>query len=125
MFFFSSSPDQIYWDHNGDTKTRIHPSAAHEGTSIPRHHKRHTRLENCRTWSCVQVSRALTNMYNYCISTFSRGGLRPGDVLTHVNGKVVNSVQQIYEALETNEKLIIRAVRSGHPMEVQITPEDA
>lgn len=53
------------------------------------------------------------------------GGLRPGDIITHINGKSVLSSGNIYEALgEKGTVLTMTVVRGKNIIQLSITPED-
>lgn len=53
------------------------------------------------------------------------GGLAPGDIITHINGKLVASSSNIYEALgERGSALTMTVVRGNARMQVVVTPED-
>ncbi|XP_037025429.1 serine protease HTRA2, mitochondrial [Bradysia coprophila] len=53
------------------------------------------------------------------------GGLYPGDIITHINGKAVSSSGNIYEALgEKGSNLTMTIVRGNARMQLVITPED-
>lgn len=53
------------------------------------------------------------------------GGLAPGDIITHINGKSVSSSGNIYGALgEKGSALTMTVVRSNSRIELVITPED-
>lgn len=53
------------------------------------------------------------------------GGLAPGDIITHINGKPVSSSGNIYEALgEKGTNLTMAIVRGNNRMQLIITPED-
>ncbi|XP_015116393.1 serine protease HTRA2, mitochondrial [Diachasma alloeum] len=53
------------------------------------------------------------------------GGLKAGDIVTHVNGEVVVSASSIYKVLENPGALILRVIRSGEVFELRIEPEEA
>ncbi|KAJ6649477.1 Serine protease HTRA2, mitochondrial [Pseudolycoriella hygida] len=53
------------------------------------------------------------------------GGLAPGDIITHINGKSVASSGSIYEALgEKGSTLNMTVVRGSSKIQLVITPED-
>lgn len=53
------------------------------------------------------------------------GGLQPGDIITHINGKEINSSGDVYELLAAQEKkLAITIYRGQQPATVHIFPED-
>lgn len=53
------------------------------------------------------------------------GGLAPGDIITHINGKSVSSSGNIYEALgEKGTALIMTVVRGNSRLQLRVTPED-
>lgn len=51
-------------------------------------------------------------------------GLKTGDVVTHINSKVVQDVNSIYKALESGKPLNMRIIRNGIFQEIIIIPED-
>ncbi|XP_012261262.2 serine protease HTRA2, mitochondrial [Athalia rosae] len=53
------------------------------------------------------------------------GGLRPGDIVTHVNGAPVLSAADIYEALEKPGPIKMIIARTGGIVEVTVVPEEA
>lgn len=60
-----------------------------------------------------------------CEFLFCSGGLAPGDIITHINGKSVSSSGNIYEALgEKGSTLTMTIVRGNSRMQLVITPED-
>ncbi|XP_041781290.1 serine protease HTRA2, mitochondrial [Anopheles merus] len=53
------------------------------------------------------------------------GGLQPGDIITHINGKEINSSGDVYELLAAQEKkLAITIYRGQQPATVHVFPED-
>lgn len=54
------------------------------------------------------------------------GGLRPGDIVTVINNKLVHSAQDVYKALEGKGSLKLKVFRPGASKEIEITvtPED-
>lgn len=55
----------------------------------------------------------------------NRGGLAPGDIITHINGKSVSSSGNIYEALgERGSTLTMTVVRGNSTIKLVVTPED-
>jgi S1-C subfamily serine protease len=53
-----------------------------------------------------------------------RGGLRPGDVITHINGQSVSSVQDIFRFLEGNQTLKVAVRRGAETFEFMVVPEE-
>lgn len=54
------------------------------------------------------------------------GGLQPGDIVTHINGKPVKHSNDIYTILSETQSRVLRmtVVRFGQRVEVSVTPED-
>ncbi|XP_008558336.1 serine protease HTRA2, mitochondrial [Microplitis demolitor] len=52
------------------------------------------------------------------------GGLRAGDILTHVNDEPVVEVANIYKALEKPGSLIMTVLRNGETLKLRVEPED-
>ncbi|XP_021931095.1 serine protease HTRA2, mitochondrial isoform X4 [Zootermopsis nevadensis] len=52
------------------------------------------------------------------------GGLRPGDIVTHVNGSAVHGASNIYQALETGQPLKVIVIRGTEHLHIKIIPED-
>ncbi|CAD7086979.1 unnamed protein product [Hermetia illucens] len=52
------------------------------------------------------------------------GGLLPGDIVTHVNGKEVKSTADIYNALSEKSKLNLTVHRAERQLKIVVTPED-
>ena len=57
---------------------------------------------------------------NYVFS----GGLKPGDIITHVNGEPIKSSTDIYKVLEKVGSIIVTVIRSGIVLQLEIQPED-
>lgn len=56
---------------------------------------------------------------------FCRGGLNPGDIVTHINKKEIKTSSDVYEALSDNSKTLdITIFRGLKKMTLAITPED-
>lgn len=54
-----------------------------------------------------------------------RGGLSPGDIITHINGKEVKNSANIYDVLGGKGKLLTMSVFRGNKrITVNVTPED-
>lgn len=66
----------------------------------------------------------LSTIINYLIC-FS-GGLQPGDIVTHIDGKPVKHANDIYSILSNTKSrsLKMSVSRFGHKIDVTITPED-
>lgn len=75
-------------------------------------------------WLCDNISYILSH-FNYRL--FYRGGLQPGDIVTEINGKRVQNVNDIYEVLGNQSIRLLKmtVVRYGQRFEVKITPEDS
>lgn len=58
---------------------------------------------------------------------FFRGGLLPGDIVTHINDKQVKSANDIYELLKDYKsvKLKMYVSRFGQKITLEVTPEEA
>ncbi|XP_008211554.1 serine protease HTRA2, mitochondrial isoform X1 [Nasonia vitripennis] len=52
------------------------------------------------------------------------GGLKPGDVITHVNGEPIQSSNDIYKVLEKPGSITVTLIRSGVVLQLEIQPED-
>lgn len=52
------------------------------------------------------------------------GGLKPGDIVTHVNSKAIEGIESIYQAAETGEPLKFTVIRGGVYLDVVVTPEE-
>jgi HtrA serine peptidase 2 len=52
------------------------------------------------------------------------GGLRPGDIVTHVNGSPVHAASNIYQALEFGQPLKMTVVRGTEHLQITVIPED-
>lgn len=56
---------------------------------------------------------------------FFSGGLAPGDIITHINGKSVSNSGNIYEALGgKGSTLMMSVVRGNTRIQLVVTPED-
>lgn len=53
-----------------------------------------------------------------------KGGLRPGDIITHVNGTIVESAGTIYSFLEKSGKMNVSVIRSGQRFNIVVIPEE-
>lgn len=62
--------------------------------------------------------------FNYGFLSF-RGGLSPGDIVTHINKKEIKTSSDVYEALADNSKTLdITIFRGPKRLTLTITPED-
>ncbi|XP_076165943.1 HTRA2-related serine protease isoform X2 [Ptiloglossa arizonensis] len=52
------------------------------------------------------------------------GGMQRGDIITHINGKPVINVSDIYDAIDTSQILRITLIRETQPLEINIRLED-
>ncbi|XP_058808013.1 serine protease HTRA2, mitochondrial [Phymastichus coffea] len=52
------------------------------------------------------------------------GGLKPGDIITHVNGEPIRSSTDIYKILEKAGSILITLIRSGVVLQLEVQPED-
>ncbi|XP_034940021.1 serine protease HTRA2, mitochondrial [Chelonus insularis] len=52
------------------------------------------------------------------------GGLKAGDIITHVNDEPVIEVSNIYSVLEKSSSLIMTVVRNGEILKLRVEPED-
>lgn len=61
------------------------------------------------------------------IKGFFRGGLQPGDIVTHIDGKPIKRAQDVYDLLRqmTASKMKMSVQRQGKQVELQIQPEDS
>ena len=59
------------------------------------------------------------------MSRDNSGGVRPGDVITAINGEPVTSSADVYKAVNTGKSLQLTILRtdSSVPMLVTVTPE--
>ncbi len=55
---------------------------------------------------------------------FSSGGIRPGDVITKINGKIVMSASDFYTAVENNDMVHLHIMRGQKKIELSIHPEE-
>ncbi|GLH03853.1 Serine protease HTRA2, mitochondrial [Gryllus bimaculatus] len=53
-----------------------------------------------------------------------KGGLRPGDIITHINGNLVENAGTIYSSLEGSGTLNVAILRGGHRLTVVVLPEE-
>nr|CAD7439673.1 unnamed protein product [Timema bartmani] len=51
-------------------------------------------------------------------------GLKPGDIVTHINNKPVKGANDIYMALEAGKPLVMMVVRENKRFEVTVIPEE-
>lgn len=69
----------------------------------------------------IQKSSNITNSFSY----HSSGGLSPGDIITHINGREVKNSSDIYDVLGGKGKTLNMTVFRGNKiMNVNVTPED-
>lgn len=60
-----------------------------------------------------------------CFFSFYSGGLNPGDIVTHINGKEVHNTSDIYAFLsEKGKALNMTIYRGTKRLEVMIVPEE-
>ncbi|KAJ8670490.1 hypothetical protein QAD02_001749 [Eretmocerus hayati] len=52
------------------------------------------------------------------------GGLKPGDIITHVNGEAVKTSSDIYKALEQPGTMLVTLIRSGVVLQLEVQPEE-
>lgn len=54
------------------------------------------------------------------------GGLQPGDIVTHINGKEIGGAKDVYTILsdEKTSNLRMTVIRSGVVLQLSVTPED-
>ncbi|PSN42747.1 Serine protease HTRA2 [Blattella germanica] len=52
------------------------------------------------------------------------GGLKPGDIVTHINGNPVYGASNVYTALESSQYLQMSVVRGNQHLVFKITPEE-
>ncbi|XP_046752747.1 serine protease HTRA2, mitochondrial isoform X2 [Diprion similis] len=53
------------------------------------------------------------------------GGLKPGDIVTHINGEPARAAIDIYKVLEKPGSVNVTVVRSGQVVQVSVVPEEA
>ncbi|XP_046409905.1 serine protease HTRA2, mitochondrial isoform X2 [Neodiprion pinetum] len=53
------------------------------------------------------------------------GGLKPGDIVTHINGEPARAAIDIYKVLEKPGPVNVTVVRSGQVVQVSVVPEEA
>ncbi|CAB3377044.1 Hypothetical predicted protein [Cloeon dipterum] len=53
-----------------------------------------------------------------------KGGLRPGDVVTHINGQQVKNVQDIFKCLDNNQSLNVLVKRGTANLDLTVVAED-
>lgn len=64
------------------------------------------------------------NKHDY-FSSIHSGGLNPGDIITHINGKEIHSSSDVYEALShLGKALNITIYRGLNRLSVTVIPED-
>jgi S1-C subfamily serine protease len=59
-----------------------------------------------------------------CLHFIFRGGLKPGDIVTHVSGSPVHAASNIYQALESGQPLKMTVVRGTEHLQIKVIPED-
>lgn len=70
--------------------------------------------------NCSIVSNKTANFVGIC-----SGGLSPGDIVTHINGKEIHNTSDIYSFLSQNGiDLKMTIYRGAKKLEVRIVPED-
>ncbi|XP_012283592.1 serine protease HTRA2, mitochondrial isoform X2 [Orussus abietinus] len=52
------------------------------------------------------------------------GGIKAGDIITHINGDPVVTAQSIHKALEKSGSVILTVVRDGRVLDIKVDPED-
>ncbi|XP_067012917.2 serine protease HTRA2, mitochondrial [Anabrus simplex] len=52
------------------------------------------------------------------------GGLKPGDIVTHINDQPVQNAGTIYQQLDASGKLDMLVIRQGKPIRLTVIPED-
>ena len=55
---------------------------------------------------------------------FHSGGLKPGDIVTYINGKPVHGACNVYTALDTSQYLEMVVFRGNQKFNIKISPED-
>jgi S1-C subfamily serine protease len=59
------------------------------------------------------------------VSSNSSGGLLPGDIVTHINGKDVKNSSDVYDLLSEKGKTLTMVIYRGSDKKtVTVTPED-
>jgi S1-C subfamily serine protease len=53
-------------------------------------------------------------------SPADRAGIRPGDIITHINGSAVISSKDIYNFLDGDEKLRMTMIRAGKIIKINV-----
>lgn len=56
--------------------------------------------------------------------SFCSGGLSPGDIVTHINGKEIRHSSDVHDALETSKNLDMTVYRGLNKMQMVVKPED-
>lgn len=81
--------------------------------------------------SLVEVGNTIELHFNsilndfHCISSYYSGGLNPGDIVTHINGKEVHNTSDIYSFLSEKGKALNMIIYRGTKrLEVMIVPEE-
>lgn len=65
----------------------------------------------------------LLTIINFTINIF-RDGVRPGDIITHINEQPALSSDDIYRALKMDSSFFIRVIREGQELNIKVTPRD-
>ncbi|XP_041668249.1 serine protease HTRA2, mitochondrial-like isoform X2 [Cheilinus undulatus] len=56
-------------------------------------------------------------------SPSDRAGMRPGDIVLEINGATVNTSEEIYQAVRSNDKITVVVQRGHELLQLHITPE--
>lgn len=77
--------------------------------------------EHCVVFSIILYYRVVENSPSHL------AGLKPGDIVTHINGIPVHGTRDVYKMLEGAGDLSMRVVShmTGQLMEVVVRPEDS
>jgi PDZ domain-containing secreted protein len=69
--------------------------------------------------------KSIFSYFKYSASSNSSGGLLPGDIVTHINGKDVKNSSDVYDLLSEKGKTLTMVIYRGSDKNtVIVTPED-
>ena len=58
-------------------------------------------------------------------SPSDKGGMLPGDIITHINGTPIHGSSDVYKILESNiPELYLNVLRKGRFIQIKIQPEN-
>lgn len=64
--------------------------------------------------------------YQNVVLTLCRAGLKPGDIVTHINDKPVVAAESVHSILESSaeKELRMRVLRQGGSTNITVVPEN-